>query len=77
MNETLEEIYGKDHLHLTILNKKQLRFLRDKGVIQVDPQKLNWECKNCGQIWQSNIRSGSTRLPKGYWKCPNGCNGEK
>jgi hypothetical protein len=31
------------------------------------------QCDQCGQIWSPMIQSGS-RMPNGYWKCPNGCN---
>lgn len=31
-------------------------------------------CERCGQAWSPNLRGGG-RLPRGYWKCPNGCNG--
>ena len=34
---------------------------------------LQLQCKNCGQIWSPNLLPGG-RLPKGYWRCPNGCN---
>jgi hypothetical protein len=31
------------------------------------------KCKQCGQTW-SPVRPSGGKLPRGYWKCPNGCN---
>jgi hypothetical protein len=31
------------------------------------------ECTSCGARWSPNLQTGS-RLPAGYWKCPEGCN---
>lgn len=31
-------------------------------------------CNGCGQVWQVLIQSGGRRNPRGWWKCPNGCN---
>lgn len=31
------------------------------------------ECESCGSIWTPILRSGG-RMPRGYWKCPRGCN---
>jgi len=31
------------------------------------------KCKTCGQTWSPNLLTGG-RLPRGYWKCPKGCN---
>ena len=30
-------------------------------------------CDNCGNVWYP-APWAQTRLPKGYWLCPNGCN---
>ena len=30
-------------------------------------------CKLCGKNWSPNIQTGG-KMPRGYWKCPNGCN---
>jgi len=30
-------------------------------------------CKRCGEKWQPMLGAGG-RLPRGYWKCPRGCN---
>jgi hypothetical protein len=31
------------------------------------------QCKACGHAWYLNSGSGG-RFPRGWWKCPNGCN---
>jgi hypothetical protein len=31
------------------------------------------KCNQCGYEWSPNIRAGG-RLPRRWWKCPNGCN---
>lgn len=31
-------------------------------------------CLQCGAQWAPTLR-GDGRLPTGYWRCPNGCNG--
>ncbi len=39
----------------------------------VDRNRIWLQCDDCGQKWSPELlRSG--RLPRGYWKCPNGCN---
>jgi hypothetical protein len=42
----------------------------------LDASHLHFECEKCGQIWSPNIQTGG-RMPRGWWKCPNGCNVEK
>ena len=32
-------------------------------------------CNQCGAKWSPNLRTGG-RLPRGWWKCPNGCNAQ-
>jgi hypothetical protein len=49
--------------------------LKKNGVTLLDEKRIILKCNHCGQIWSPNIQSGG-RLPKGYWKCPNGCNYE-
>lgn len=51
------------------------RRLRTAQVSVVDPHGLLLQCDRCGQCWSPNLLSGG-RLPKGYWKCQNGCNSE-
>lgn len=45
------------------------------GIILLSEQPHQLQCANCRAIWQV-IKRG-LRFPKGYWKCPNGCNGKK
>jgi len=30
-------------------------------------------CNQCGVKWSPNLRAGGY-LPRGWWKCPSGCN---
>lgn len=30
-------------------------------------------CEECGKIWSPNLLKGG-RLPRGWWRCPTGCN---
>ena len=48
----------------------------DKAGVEVISQHNVWlRCKQCGQAWSPNLgREG--RLPRGYWRCPNGCNAD-
>lgn len=34
-----------------------------------------YRCQQCGQVWSPNSPAGG-RLPRGWWKCPNGCNAD-
>ena len=36
-------------------------------------QNTIFECLACGRRWAALIQRGG-RLPRGYWKCPEGCN---
>ena len=42
------------------------------GVILLNEQQHQLKCARCHAVWQV-IKRG-LRLPKGSWKCPNGCN---
>lgn len=50
--------------------------LKQHGVSLIDERRIMLQCNSCGKGWSPNIQSGG-RLPKGYWKCPNGCNHEQ
>lgn len=52
------------------------RELAKVGVEIVDLDQTILHCKKCGQGWSPNIQPGG-KLPRGYWKCPNGCNDPK
>lgn len=47
--------------------------LRRMGVELINEHSLRLQCVACGQVWSPNLRTGGS-LPRGYWKCPNGCN---
>jgi hypothetical protein len=49
--------------------------LRRVGVNLVDEHRLMLGCEECGQRWSPNILGGG-KMPRGYWKCPQGCNAE-
>lgn len=44
------------------------------GVAIVSESDFHLQCVRCHQDWSPNILPGG-RLPRDYWKCPNGCNG--
>lgn len=49
--------------------------LKKVGVEIINQARVHLKCMKCGQLWSPNIQPGGT-LPRGYWKCPNGCNSE-
>ena len=49
--------------------------LKHRNVTLIDERRTWLQCNACGQTWSPNIQEGG-RLPKGYWKCPHGCNFE-
>lgn len=61
----------------------QLQRPRDSGkaelawadVTVVNPDGLTLECKRCLTQWSPALRPG-VRLPRGYWRCPSGCNAD-
>lgn len=46
--------------------------LKKVGVIIVNSESLTLRCGKCSQSWA--VKQRGLRLPKGYWKCPRGCN---
>ena len=52
--------------------ENQLRKVR-VNVVRAAPL-LVLRCDECGATWQ--VKQKGLRMPKGYWKCPNGCNRE-
>lgn len=42
------------------------------GVEILNRHRLLLRCAVCGSVWSPNVRSGG-RLPRGYWRCENGC----
>ena len=49
------------------------RKLRQKEIEISDESSFTLKCKICGEIWTPETENRQ-RLPKGYWKCPKGCN---
>lgn len=47
--------------------------LKKVGVTILNEHPLELECDNCKHVWWPNLQEGG-RLPRGYWKCPDGCN---
>jgi hypothetical protein len=43
------------------------------GVEITDASRGHFRCKSCGASWSPNLRAHGY-MPRGYWKCPNGCN---
>jgi hypothetical protein len=54
------------------------RFVSDDlnrvGVSIASPETRTCECEDCGEQWDVPELLKGDRLPKGSWKCPNGCN---
>ena len=44
------------------------------GVQIVDADKVTLGCEWCGAVWTPDVRPGK-KMPRGYWRCPNGCHG--
>lgn len=47
--------------------------LEKVGVLIVTGNPMRLRCRICAEEW--NVAQKGLRLPKGYWKCPKGCNG--
>lgn len=43
------------------------------GVDLLDKHRIHLQCQYCGALWSPNLQRGG-KLPRGWWKCPNGCN---
>jgi hypothetical protein len=50
--------------------------LKKVGITIEDPVHIWLRCDKCGDAWSPHIQRGG-KLPRGYWKCPNGCNSKK
>ena len=55
--------------------KRSMREFAKRGVRIVDRSSSILECIECGRRWAIMLKEKG-RLPRGYWKCPNGCNHE-
>jgi hypothetical protein len=46
--------------------------LKRVGVLLMDPRSVRLICLSCCQMWTPEFLARK-RLPRGWWKCPNGC----
>jgi hypothetical protein len=46
--------------------------LKKVGVILLSAKPLTLKCCKCEAVWP--VITKGLRLPKGYWRCPKGCN---
>ena len=44
------------------------------GVEIVDYERIMLRCKVFGAEFSPELRPGAKRMPKRWWRCPNGCN---
>ena len=49
--------------------------LKRVGVVLIDEHEIRLGRKECGREWSPMLRKGG-RLSKGYWRCPEECNGK-
>lgn len=47
--------------------------LAELGVQILNRFDLQLQCKVCGMTWSPQLTADS-KLPEGYWRCPNRCN---
>lgn len=46
---------------------------KQANVELLDASQGSYQCLECGQVWFTLFGRGGRR-PRGWWKCPNGCN---
>lgn len=46
------------------------------GIRLVDAERAHLYCEACGLGFSPDFITGG-KLPRGYWRCPNGCNAPK
>ena len=49
--------------------------LNKVDVALIDDRNNLLECQRCGQQWSPLQPPMGRRFTRGYWKCPEGCNG--
>ena len=49
------------------------RKMEQKKIELVEGAEFTLRCQICGSTWTPEME-GRKRLPKGYWRCPKGCN---
>jgi hypothetical protein len=56
------------------MTEKQFeRHMEKRNVLVIRFPNILLECKECGKGWSPMFQTGG-KLPRGYWKCPDGCN---
>ena len=48
--------------------------LKRRGVSLLALRGICLECNQCGNRWSPTNSKIRWQLPRGYWKCPDGCN---
>ena len=48
--------------------------LAQRGIALLDPARLWFRCLTCLRMWSPDFQAGG-QLPRGWWRCPAGCNG--
>ena len=46
--------------------------LKRVGTRMIKTNPYRFRCDKCKREWE--VKARGLRMPKGYWKCPNGCN---
>ena len=66
-----------DGVHDTLLEAAYAtRYNEDRhNLIRVDVPNASpaYRCCECGQVWSPMLQRGG-RFPRGWWRCPSGCN---
>jgi hypothetical protein len=44
-----------------------------KAGVTIVSERPCLRCDRCGQAWYPDLLAGG-KLPRGYWRCPQGCN---
>jgi hypothetical protein len=44
-----------------------------KATLDAGEVPASYQCQDCRMIWSQNIQTGG-RMPRGWWRCPRGCN---
>ena len=70
-NEQIQKFNEQAYSQIACGIERQISGL---GVKLVNVQNMVFECETCGQTWSPILRPNGGKLPRGYWKCPNGCN---
>ena len=70
-------VFREAEIQQQAAGRKPWRFseaaLRKAGVEILDPEAVILWCAKCEKVWSPDLQPGG-RLPRTYWRCPNGCN---